>query len=305
MLKNQKKYIQAFLIAIFFISNITAMKRFVAMGDPHAGRSKFKTHYLDFILKMKKQYPKIDKVFIPGDLTDSNKIGCSLYCNSKWGKEISGIFDYGQWGKLCSSWVNPLKRAGMKVFMTLGNHDLYNHMEGKKDKLQPIFIGDMLKAHYYKYDHKFTKSDIAYAFKEDNCYFICCGVYPDKEIQAWLKIYLANIVKANPVFFFFHYPVCGKKGSKDFRDGFYNTIKDYNVKAIFTGHVNSFTHLWHDKIPVFSCGGTYFAVPKYNSITGNIDLKKSFFVGDDSNTSKTYKIKGYFDEELYNIEEIF
>ncbi|MFC1894599.1 metallophosphoesterase family protein [Candidatus Dependentiae bacterium] len=297
--ENKKQCIWG-LLFIFFFPQLDADK-FVAIGDLHSGKTNYKTYYCDKILDLKIAYPEIDMILISGDLTDSNKIISST--SGTWKEEQTVITDHSQWGILNSLWRAPLEAAGIEVKMSQGNHDQYYRLESENNMLQPISVADMLKYHYSTSypDHQFTHYDFAYAFKKVNTYFISCGVYPDGVIRGWLKSYLEDTVKTSPVFFFFHYPVCGKRGPEDFRDAFYNKIKNYNVGGIFTGHVKSFTYLWNG-IPILSCGGKYFSVVDCDLSTGVIDLDETKFYGALNNTSDVFIEKGFYDPDLYGIE---
>ncbi|MFC1894600.1 metallophosphoesterase family protein [Candidatus Dependentiae bacterium] len=295
MFRKKINYIKIFLISMFLIPQLDAYK-FIAMGDPHAGDGR-KPFYCDFMLEKKIEYPEIDMILFPGDLTSYNRIISST--SGTWGEEQVVITNHSQWRILYDSWISPLEAVGIESFLAMGNHDGYNYMENNYNIPEAIRVVDMLKYHYFDFDHVFTESDYAYAFKKVNTYFICCGMQPDNQILTWLESYLRDVVKTSPAIIFLHYAVCGKKGNKWWRYDFYNTIKDYNIRGILHGHFQSFTWLWNDNIPIFSCGGMFFTIVDCDLSTGVIDLEKTKFYGTYTGEGTDFVEKGFFDPDLY------
>jgi len=281
------------IILLFTSCNFNA-KKAIWFGDSHAGRgTNFKPGYPTYMANLKDTHSDIKFALFAGDLTDSGFINTYIETDNQFGQEHPVIDGYGQWGKLCTYWVNRLIEKNIEVYLCSGNHDKYYNKD------QHLTIVDLLKTHYNHLNHKSTATEIAYAFVIGNCHFICLGTYPDNEIRKWLKNYLISIGSQAPVFLFFHYPVIRSKFDY-FRNPLYDLIEQYNIKAIITGHIYSFTAYWREKkIPLYGVGGNYFAVVDFNATTGDINLNKTVFHGKPNYTQDVWVTKEFYDPELY------
>ena len=174
-----------------------------------------------------------------------------------------------QFNTFSNEWLTPFYNLNIPVHMAYGNHDTYlDHWYEKKAVLNYI---------------KKQEGDVHYSFDIDGIHFICCGKYPDGsgsgsscspicwDTLTWLKYDLEEVGTQTPVVIFFHYNLVGSFNdwwSGKNKDIFYNIIKNYNIKSVFTGHFHkTFTHQWRGTIPTACVGGNYFAIGKYHNGT--------------------------------------
>ncbi|MFA5074709.1 MAG: tectonin domain-containing protein, partial [Candidatus Babeliales bacterium] len=201
----------------------------------------------------------VKAVIIPGDFTtggDANSVN-----------------------RFINDWEQPLNQAlkytDGKLYVGPGNHD--------NDSVV-----------WYRYTDAFNYlsdkyGDWFYSFDIEGVHFCCVGGYPSNwgiRLPSfpfvaglyWLNGDLAQIDASAPVVIFFHYPVVGDYSdwwSKSEKDGFYNIIKNYNVKLIITGHTHaSYASIWRDRFPVANVSGTSCLACKYNPATQ--DFNKTF-----------------------------
>jgi len=247
-----------FIITFLFnqyLSNLQAFS-FLAQADTHSGNKKRKLArklgHLEIMVDLIDNN-NISFVIMPGDLTDNGLIGSSIFCC---------IPQYDEWSEFCEKWLRPIQ--GIPVYLCAGNHDIRLNRNG------------ILK------EIKVRHGNVYYSFTMDEngkkSYFICCNIYPNKEIRNWLANQkLPTIGEKAPVFFFFHYPPIGK-ASNDWpqkeKDEFYNLIKNYNVKAIIVGHNGKFSYAssWNN-IPLFCLAGYHFGFFDFNSLTEKLQAK--------------------------------
>ncbi len=296
MKKLSSSILKFFSLSCLLISvaSLAQAKKFIAFGDPHAGRGpNHKPEYAVYMAGLADTFNALECAFFVGDLTDSGFI--NVYCETSgiFGSEQPVIDGYGQWGKLCTYWINRLTEKNLEIFLCAGNHDMYY------DKDQPLTVADLIKTHYKNLNHISTTTDIAYVVVRDNCHFICLGKYPDNKMRSWLSNYLESVGIAAPIFLFFHYPVIRSRFDF-FRNDLYNLIEPYNIKGIFTGHIYSHSAFWRAKeIPVFGVGGHYFALVSYDPYTGDIKYDRTQFHGMPDYTEDVWVTKDFYDDELY------
>jgi len=160
----------------------------------------------------------------------------------------------------------PLQRAfsqakqGGFVFTCMGNHDTYRNF----DLVHEVLL-DWLKKTY---------GDYIYAFNIGQVRFINLGLFPTTGSQrtalkdkganslGFLRTELSRLSKQQPVVVFFHYPIHGAFSdwwTKQEKNNFYRTIKDYNVIAILVGHAHT-SRIWmfRDKCKVIQSAYPYF-----------------------------------------------
>ncbi len=243
---NFTSFILSFLIFCFYF-NLHAFT-FLVNSDTHVGND----NHSNYILK-KAQLPKmleviddfndVSLVVLAGDLTDTGH---------DW-----------QFQQFSNEWLIPLVNAGVNIFLAHGNHDTYlDHWYEKKAVLDYI---------------KKTYGNLHYSFNIEGVHFVCCGKYPEGTKSSscclpsckktWLKKDLEKVGKMTPIVIFFHYNIVGNFSdwwTQEEKDEFYDTIEDYNILCVFTGHWHyTFTHMWREQIPVACVGGSYFAVADY------------------------------------------
>jgi hypothetical protein len=127
------------------------------------------------------------------------------------------------------------------VFEAVGNHDVTSE--------SPI-----------KAQQKLRHGGINYGWDWDDLRFFCLDMYPDAVTRAWLEPELRKAGPDKPVILFFHFPVLpgGQGWSRAWpdedKDAFGQAIADYNVIALFHGHMHAPGHyVWRDR-PVFRPG---------------------------------------------------
>ncbi len=219
-----------FLFYIFSLSSIT----FLVNSDMHVGNDECPNYHFkkNQLSEMERYSDKLDCVIFVGDLTDNGK------------DEEFAIFQ--------EEWVKIFSDKGIEVFLCRGNHDE-----------DPFF------------NHKVLNENVPekYSINLQGIRFICCGEYPNK--IKWLKNELSKTGTKTPIIIFFHYNIVGVYSSwwsqeqKDEFDNsiaeFFNVIKNYNIKSVFTGHWHkSYTYLWKNSIPVIGVGGEYFAIVEFD-----------------------------------------
>ncbi len=237
------------LLILFFSYNQLSPFIFLANSDTHVGekgiKEQRKVGHIQKMLEMNSSPLRPTFNLFIGDLTDhgygeeKNSALCCFKPEIYYTKELN---------EFCTRWLFPLEETGVPIYLCAGNHDVYGKRTGITN-----FIKKRPGNTYYK-------------FQKENVVFICCHIYPNKEIQKWLqnKI-LPTIPTHKPIIFFFHYPPTGK-GSRSWpeeeKDSFFNTIQNHNVQALIVGHHGKFSYVstWREKIPVYCVAGEYFAV---------------------------------------------
>ncbi len=218
-------------IALFLLGSLElfAGTRFAVMADTHVSTNIAKfTKYEKFIAALD---PKPACVLICGDLTD------------KGSESQLKLFESGK--KLFSA-------VGIPVYVTVGNHELFNKDIGQT-YIQNIF--EMPKngpkgfeGLTYSFDHE----DVHF-ISLDSDYFGSRGIINDVQ-RDWLEKDLEKNKKSH-VFAFYHepaYPIGGHLGTSldkesDERDRLWAIIDKYNIDAVFNGHEHHYSRLLVDK----------------------------------------------------------
>ncbi len=251
------KKILLLLASVLLVASQVRALSFLVNSDIHVSDG---TH-ANYILKSQ-QKPKmlaycqahddVEAILLCGDMTDS-------------GYESN-------FATFANEWLAPFAALGIPVHMAYGNHDNYvDHWYDKKAVLEYI---------------KKQEGDVRYSFDSGDIHFICCAQYPDGtgagcdclpctwDTMKWLKKDLEDVGTQTPVVIFCHFNLVGPfsdwwKGAN--KDTFYNVIKDYNIKCVFTGHLHdTFTQQWRGTIPTACVGGDYFAIGTYENGTFNV-----------------------------------
>ena len=188
-----------------------------------------KKNQVEKIIKMKDEF-QIQLVISAGDLTEYGLDGKSfLWCRKNTVDELT---------HLKNNWVKPIEDVGIKVLMTIGNHDSYT---GRPYWIKPVFkyIKNKYGATYYPW--LWMDYSGCYTYRHNNVLFISMGIYPK-----YIKFLKKNLPKDKnyPVIIFYHYNTIEGEGFSDWwsekqKNKFYETIKDYNIITIINGHIHS------------------------------------------------------------------
>lgn len=204
-----------------------------------------------FNLKKIKELQKtknLEIVVSAGDMTNYGRNGTS-FC----GLDKKNNVD--EYGEFIREFVNPLENMGLQLLLCPGNHDTYVKW--------PYINKPVLK--YIKKKYKSTYQHID--FYKSNCYkreihgisFISMGIYPKN--LSWLRKNLP-IDKSRPIIIFFHYNIIDSEPYSNWwsvveKIKFYDVIKDFNIKAIFHGHIHAtYAKEWRG-IPVYNGSSPY------------------------------------------------
>lgn len=196
-------------------------------------------------------------VILTGDLTDNGSEAEFHAFMERWIIPITGLM--------------PTKFHN-GLYLCKGNHD---EAAGSKSQILEYL--------------KQTYGGFCYSFDIDGLHFACCGKYPQKTILGgelkWLKSDLAKLAPGTPIVIFFHYNILGEYSSwwsvscgscictsaKNEKDYFFNAIKDYNIQAIFFGHLHfSYSALWRDRFRIAGVGGDKYAICQYEQATQTV-----------------------------------
>jgi len=155
--------------------------------------------------------------------------------------------DLTEWGSR-SEWNDFARFYGFKggdgklrypVLVGTGNHD-------RLSPFKPIL--DRVRQRH---------GTLVYSWDWGDLHLVCLDEYPDEILRRWLAKDLAAAGPKTPVILFQHFPLAGPYA--DFwpaadKDAFAETIRGYNVIAIFHGHYHASVHYrWHG-IDVYNTG---------------------------------------------------
>lgn len=109
--------------------------------------------------------------------------------------------------------------------------------------------------------------------KEGKAYVILNSYAPSEENKigttqiTWLQNTLNSIASTKNIYVFFHHPMysAGYHKSLENRDEIHTILKNYNVKAVFTGHEHLYYKEIHDGISYFVTGGAGSTVHQTSS----------------------------------------
>ena len=187
-------------------------------------------------------------------------------CNEENIKIILAIGDLTDNGtdEQCNDYINQFvkqieNKTDGKVYSCLGNHD-YNISCCQFTRPVNKFI---IKKH----------NNLHYDFVSHDIHFICCSIYPNKNIRLWLNL----ILKKNRCkkIIFFHYNLLGEDSewwSETEKNLFYEVIKNYSIICLCVGHGHvSSTYKWKD-IQVITSAGSSVGLCEINE-NFEIDIK--------------------------------
>lgn len=237
-----------FLSILFFTYNPLSSFIFIANSDTHVGndgiKKERKNGHIEKMLEMNNEILKPSFNLFVGDLTDHGygEEKHNYFCCKK-----QFVYYTEELNSFINTWLNPLENTGVPIYLCAGNHDVYRNRKGITNFIK--------KKHGNNY----------YVFEQENVTFICCHIYPNPNIQNWLKNeILPKIPNLKPIIFFFHYPPIGKGSfawTQQEKDSFFEIIQDHNILALIVGHHGKFSYLstWKERIPVYCVAGKYFA----------------------------------------------
>lgn len=172
-----------------------------------------------------------DFVLACGDLTDTGSDGFELFDHSINDKQE-------QVQALKKKYVKPIETR-KKIYLTLGNHD------NEPNLYKPV-------ANYIACKH----GSLRYNFMHKGVQFICLNIYPD---TISLLYFLLCAKKDTPIVIFFHYNLIGPFSdwwTDEQKDKFKNTIDNYKIVLIVTGHHHICKEYdWHGYKTIV-CGGS-------------------------------------------------
>lgn len=254
-----------YLLLLGLITSCQSQHAFLVVSDLHYnGTAAQDSINLQIVEDMNALQEKIspDFVWVLGDITNSGK-------EDEWNQYIA---TYG---------LNGEAKLKYPVFECFGNHD------GNVDGYVRTAIKERNKNRSYKIHTDLT--GLHYLWKRKGMFFINLNLYPANEWDAgcdWCKYFkesfreaqyslsflkecLSEQVKSKkiPVIIAFHigYDDFGLKWWTDTdRDKFHETIKDYNVVAIFHGHNHQIIQTNNNGIATIGVGA-----PQTNIHTGN------------------------------------
>ena len=193
-----------------------------------------KKDHVQKIIDMKDEC-NVQVVITAGDLTENGVDGKSFLC---WRRHT-----VDELTPMIENWVEPLEEAGIKVLMTIGNHDTY---AGRPYVYKPVF--EYIRKKYSATCYPCIKMAASgcYTYRFNNILFISLGVYP-KNLK-FLKKNLPND-KNYPTIIFYHYNTVDEPHSDWWSNTekmqFYDVIKGFNILAIINGHIHtSYEKTW-------------------------------------------------------------
>ncbi len=179
-------------------------------------------------------------VLVAGDLTDTGEY---LNWNGYW---LLHRHD----GFRCDFGIGGEGRIKYPVFESYGNHDITNN--------RTVVINGIKERNRRREGLRLSPEGLHSSWDWGSVHFVNLNLYPGgpgtaNNSLAFLKDDLAQKVVGShrPVILFHHYGFdsfsCEERWWTDAeREAYYETVKDYNVIAIFNGHLHAQDHLqWH------------------------------------------------------------
>jgi len=224
-------------------------------GVPQSEKTNLQQENVDRVIKFLEN-TKVDFIAILGDLTHSSTNDQFLDFKTNCLERIES-------------------NGECKIYLVHGTHDDYYNPVPVYISQKYCGTGDVR----FKWYNPQLNLKTVYAFKLNGVYFFMLGVYPDKIACDYFKFKIKQlkISTTNPIILMHHFAFddyySKKTWTESERTYYYNTIKMYNILAIYCGHyhVDQITR-WNN-IPVIQAAFSKFCKSEYNETTGKLTFE--------------------------------
>lgn len=198
------------------------------------------------------KYP-IDFVLCVGDLTSNGYDGTTGPAVTSCFSKQSNRSD-NELAAFRTLYEKPIEKAGHKLYLCIGNHDLPPGHKGVGD-----YIHKKHKTNWPLLKSKWTGGQ--YKFKHQGITFLCLGVWPNN--LKWLQDNLPT--KGKPVLIWYHYNTPIGEQWSDFwsvedKFRFANVVDGHNIIAICNGHSHNTKLGLFSNIPTIRGSGPKVAI---------------------------------------------